>query len=114
MQGGIDPMFRFVIRPLAAATVTLGAMAALAVPALAGQGQAYPAPGFPSGNAACVGTALDFGSHYGTDGSSFPVVEHGGVGPAVSGHATNDAPGSVGRFDSTLAQGHGDIGTCLP
>ena len=106
-------MFRIVTRSVTALALAAGAAVAVSGPALAGQGQAYSAPGFPSSNASCVGTVLDFGAHYGTDGGSFPTIEHGGVGTAVSGHATSDGPGAVGAFDSGLAQTHSDIGGCF-
>ena len=96
------------------ATVTLGTAGAIAMAAPAFAGQAYQAPGFPSSHASCVGTALDFGAHYGTDGESFPTITHGSVGPSVSGHARNDGPGAVGQFNSTLAGNHGAIWDCLP
>jgi hypothetical protein len=99
-------------RAAGVAAVTLAAAVATAGPASAAQ--FYPAPGFASSNASCVGSALTFGAHYGTDGSSFPQIEHGSVGPAVSGHATSDGPGAVGAFNSALAQQHGSILVCLP
>jgi len=101
------------LRRIATAVVLgVGTTVATAGPALAGQ--AYPLPGFPSDHASCVAVALDFAAHYGATGGSFPEVTHGAVGPAVSGHATTDGPGAVGAFNSSLAQEHGDIGTCLP
>lgn len=107
-------MSHLVTRALKTTALALGGVVALSAPAFAGQGQAYPLPGIPSANASCVGSGLAFAAHYGADGSTFPVVQHGAVGPAVSGHATNDGPGAVGDFDSTLAKSHGDIQTCLP
>ncbi|MFN2561786.1 MAG: hypothetical protein ABR571_10885 [Jatrophihabitans sp.] len=96
------------------ATALGGALAvATAAPAVA-ETRPYQLPGVTSSNASCVGAALDFGAHYGVDGSTFPVVTHGEVGPAVSGHATTDGPGAVGSFNSQLAQNHGDIQQCLP
>ena len=105
-------LVRRVTKGLVAAAIAAGTAGIAAAPAFAGQ--AYQAPGFPSANASCVGTALDFGSHYGTEGDSFPTVVHGAVGPSVSGHATSDGPGAVGEFNSTLAQTHGPVWTCLP
>jgi hypothetical protein len=95
---------------IVAATATAAATAAS--PAFAGQ--AYPAPGFPSSNASCVGAALNFQAHYGGDGQGFPVITHGAVGPNISGHATTDGPGAVGEFNSTLAKTSGPIWECLP
>lgn len=106
-------MTRIITKAALLLTLTGGAAVAAASPALA-NGQAYPLPGFPSANASCMGTAYDFGAHYGTDGESFPTVVHGGIGPSVSGHATTDGPGAVGEFSSTLAQGHGAVWVCLP
>jgi len=103
-----------IIRSLKTLVLGAGTVVVLSSPAFAGQGQAYPLPGIPSANASCVGSALAFAAHYGANGSSFPEVQHGAVGPAVSGHATNDGPGAVGDFNSTMAQRHGDISTCLP
>ncbi|HUR22634.1 MAG TPA: hypothetical protein VMZ73_02060 [Acidimicrobiales bacterium] len=96
-------------------TLVLGtaAVIALSAPAFAGQGQAYPLPGIPSANASCVGSGLAFAAHYGAEGSSFPEVQHGAVGPEISADAT-ERPGAVGDFNRTLAQSHGDISTCLP
>lgn len=96
------------------ATLTLGTAGVFASAAPAFAGQAYQAPGFPSSHASCVGTALNFGAHYGTDGENYPTITHGTVGPAVSGHARNDSPGAVGDFNSTLAADHGAIWDCLP
>ena len=107
-------MLRHVTRSLKALVLATGTLVAVSAPAFAGQGQAYPLPGVPSANASCAGSALAFAAHYGADGSSFPEVQHGSVGPSVSGHATNDGPGAVGQFNSTLAQNHGDIQTCMP
>ena len=99
---------------LTATMAVTGAIAlGAAAPALA-DGRPYQAPGITSTNASCVGTALDFAAHYGSEGSTFPTITHGGVGPTVSGHATSDGPGAVGAFNSQLAQSHGDIQTCLP
>lgn len=89
-----------------------GIALATASPAFAA-GQAYPAPGFASSQASCMGTAYDFGAHYGESGESFPEITHGAIGPSVSEHATNDGPGAVGEFSSTLAQNHGAIWDCL-
>ena len=107
-------MFRTVGRAVAALAVTVGTVSALGAPALAGGGQAYPAPGFPNANASCVGAALDFGAHYGVDGESFPDTVHGEVGPDVSSDARNEPPGTVGAFNRTLATDHGPIWTCVP
>ncbi|MDQ1585010.1 MAG: hypothetical protein QOH80_375 [Actinomycetota bacterium] len=98
--------------PRITAAIALATGTALFLPGPAFAGQAYPAPGFPSANASCVGTGLDFQAHYG--GDSFPTITHGTVGPNVSGHATNDGPGAVGAFNSALAQNHGWIMECLP
>ena len=101
------------MKTVSRAAITLGitlAAAATAGPAFAGQ--AYQAPGFPSENASCVGTAMNYQAHYG--GDTFPVITHGTVGPTISGHATNDGPGAVGEFNSTLAQSSGPIWVCLP
>jgi len=106
-------MFRIITRSVTAVAIGAGILGALSAPALAGEGRAYPAPGFPSSNASCVGAALDFSAHYGAEGQSFPVIVHGGVGPAVSGDATSQGPGAVGDFNSTLAQSHGPIWTCV-
>jgi hypothetical protein len=103
-----------ITRTLACAAFAAGAVAVMSAPAFAGQGQAYPAVGFPSADASCVGTALDYGAHYGDEGDTFPVVTHGAIGPAVSGHATSDGPGAVGDFNSGLARSHGPVWTCLP
>ena len=92
---------------VATATATIG----MAAPAFAGQ--AYQAPGFPSGNASCVGAAMNFQAHYGGENDTFPVITHGTVGPNMSGHATSDGPGAVGDFESTLAQSSGPIWECL-
>ena len=97
---------------MAIVIATAAAAVSLAAPAFAGQ--AYQAPGFSSGNASCVGAAMNFQAHYGGENDSFPVVTHGTVGPNMSGHATSDGPGAVGDFESTLAQSSGPIWTCLP
>jgi hypothetical protein len=107
-------MSRLIRRAATAVLLGTAAIVPMAAPALAGEGQAYPLPGFPSSHASCVGVGLDFGAHYGVDGSSFPEVTHGEIGPALSGHARDDGPGAVGAFNSALAQNHGDIGSCLP
>lgn len=93
--------------------MTGGAVTVMAAPAFA-SGQFYSAPGFPSSNASCMGTAYDFGTHYGTDGESFPDITHGGVGASQSQHATTDGAGAVGEFSSTMAGQHGSVLTCLP
>ena len=55
------------------ATALGGAIAvATAAPAVA-ETRPYQLPGVTSSNASCVGAALDFGAHYGVDGSTFPV-----------------------------------------
>jgi hypothetical protein len=95
------------------AAVTCGVALGPAAPAFA-DGRPNQAPGVTSSSASCVGAALDFGAHYGVNGSTFPTITHGEVGPAVSGHATSDGPGAVGEFNSQLAHSHGDIQTCLP
>lgn len=105
---------------IAKAALTIAAAGGLGVvtvtPALAGQ--FYPAPGFPSGGASCMGTAYDFAAHYGVDpadsGDAPPPIVHGQVGPSESAHATSDGPGAVGDFSSTMAQSHGSILDCLP
>ncbi|HMC69237.1 MAG TPA: hypothetical protein VKJ07_08800, partial [Mycobacteriales bacterium] len=86
--------------------------AATAVPAFAGQ--AFTAPGFPSGNASCVGAAMNFQAHYGGENDTFPVITHGTVGPTMSSHATTDGPGAVGAFESSLAKSSGPVWVCLP
>jgi hypothetical protein len=88
--------------------------AALAVSTPAFAGQAYQAPGFPSGNASCVGAAMTFQAHYGGEDDSFPTITHGAVGPNMSAHATGDGPGAVGAFESALAQNSGPVWECLP
>ena len=103
-----------IVRSLKSLVLATGMVVAVSAPALAGTGQAYPLPGIPSANASCVGSGLAFAAHYGANGSTFPEVQHGAVGPAVSAHATDDDPGAVGHFNSALAQSHGDISTCLP
>lgn len=103
----------------------IGIMRAVAVLAVAATGavvssapafaaQTYSAPGFPSGNASCVGAAMNFQAHYGGEDSTFPTVTHGTVGLDMSGHATSDGPGAVGAFESNLAQSSGPIWVCLP
>lgn len=89
-----------------AATTTLGAAPALA------SGQAYPGPGFTSASASCIGAGLDFTAHYGPEGSTWPTVVHGTVGPEISGDASGE-PGVVGAFTSAAAQQHGSILTCF-
>lgn len=97
-----------------AAVLLLTTTTASLITSQAFAGQAYPAPGFPSGSSSCVGSAMNFQAHYGGEDSSFPVLTHGTVGPTMSGHATSDAPGAVGRFESALAQTEGPIWACLP
>ncbi|MDQ1605067.1 MAG: hypothetical protein QOE01_2912 [Actinomycetota bacterium] len=97
----------------AAVALTIGAAAAAAVTAPALADQAYPAPGFPSGNASCVGAGLNYLAHYGGENDTFPAITHGAVGPSISGFATSD-PGSVGSFTSALAASHGTVWECLP
>jgi len=102
------------MRTLTRTAMVVAAAAAVgsaATPAWAGQ--AYQAPGFPSGTASCVGAAMNFQAHYGGEDSTFPVITHGTVGPNMSGHATTDGPGAVGEFESTLAQSSGPIWECL-
>ena len=106
-------MHQQIVRSLKTLVLATGTVVALSAPALAGQGQAYPLPGIPSANASCVGSGLAFAAHYGANGSSFPEVQHGAVGPEISADAT-ERPGAVGDFNRTLAQSHGDISTCLP
>ena len=103
-------MRRLTRATIIAIMATAGATAA--TPAFAGQ--AYQAPGFPSGSASCVGAAMNFLAHYGGESDTFPVITHGNVGPTMSGHATSDGPGAVGNFNSTLAQTSGPVWTCLP
>jgi hypothetical protein len=98
-------------RATLAVTITTVALA-VSTPAFAGQ--AYQAPGFPSGSASCVGAAMNFQAHYGGEDDTFPTITHGTVGPNVSGHATGDEPGAVGGFESTLAQSSGPVWECLP
>lgn len=106
-------MSRLFTRSLAGMAVAAGLTGGFAVPAFAGQ--AYQAPGFSSSNASCVGTALDFSAHYGTDGQGYPdQLIHGEIGPSISHDATRDGPGAVGQFNSTMAQNHGPIWVCLP
>ncbi|HET7406749.1 MAG TPA: hypothetical protein VFJ21_06380 [Mycobacteriales bacterium] len=107
-------------RIIAKAALTIVAAGGVGVvtvtPALAGQ--FYPAPGFPSSGASCMGAAYDFAAHYGVDptgsGDGVPPIVHGQVGPSVSGHATTDGPGAVGEFSSSMAQNHGSVLDCLP
>ena len=96
------------------AIVTATALAATSLAGPAFADQAYPAPGFPSSNASCVGAAMNFQAHYGGESDTFPVITHGTVGPTMSEHATSDGPGAVGAFESTLAQSSGPVWTCLP
>lgn len=98
----------------AALTVAITTTAALGMAAPAFAGQVYPAPGFPSGSASCVGAAMNFQAHYGGENDTFPTITHGTVGPNISGHATTDAPGAVGAFESSLAQSSGPVWECLP
>lgn len=101
----------------AAAVITFGAAIASAGPAAAGTGtgtgQAYPGPGFTDNHSSCVGAGLDFSAHYGVNGGSYPTTTHGAVGPWVSEHATGDAPGTVGAFNSETAKLHGAIDGCF-
>ena len=97
-----------------ATTIVIAATFATAVAAPAFAGQAYPAPGFPSGSASCVGAAMNFQAHYGGENDTFPVITHGSVGPNMSGHATSAGPGAVGDFESALAQTSGPVWECLP
>jgi hypothetical protein len=106
-------MHQHIVRSLKTLVLATGTVVALSAPAFAGAGQAYPLPGIPSANASCVGSGLAFAAHYGAEGSSFPEVQHGAVGPEISADATA-RPGAVGDFNRTLAQSHGDISTCLP
>jgi hypothetical protein len=94
--------------------VTLASAAATITVAPAFAGQFAPGPGFASGNASCLGSATTFAAHYGDEGQYYPQVVHGSVGPAISADATTDAAGTVGDFNSTLAQSHGSIMACLP
>lgn len=102
---------RIFLRAATFAAVT-GLTGLLAGPAFAAQ--AYQAPGFPSADSSCVGSAMSFQAHYGGEDSSFPVITHGTVGPTMSGHATSDSPGAVGDFESALARTSGPIWVCLP
>ncbi|HET7311268.1 MAG TPA: hypothetical protein VFJ17_08070 [Mycobacteriales bacterium] len=102
---------RTIARVTVLAAVTAATVSA-ALPAFAGQ--AWQAPGFPSGDASCVGAAMNFQAHYGGENDSYPTITHGTVGPTMSGHATTDGPGAVGDFESTLAQSSGPIWVCLP
>jgi hypothetical protein len=103
---------RLTVRFTVTAAAAGGLVFAPAVPAFA-SGQAYQAPGFTSPNASCMGTAYDFGAHYGESGESFPDFTHGAIGPSISEHATSDGPGAVGEFSATLAQSHGAVWDCL-
>lgn len=76
--------------------------------------QAYPAPGFPSEHASCVGSSSDFQTHYAGEEDTFPVITHGTMGPTASGAATSLPPGSVGEFQSALARTSGPIWVCVP
>ncbi|MDQ1709152.1 MAG: hypothetical protein QOG49_537 [Frankiaceae bacterium] len=96
------------------AVLSIGIAATFAASAPAFAGQVYPAPGFPSGHASCVGAAMNFEAHYGGEDDSFPVITHGSVGPNISAHATSDGPGAVGAFESALAQNSGPVWLCLP
>lgn len=96
-----------VIVTLATASATLTVAPALA-------GQFSPGPGFASGNASCVGSVTTFAAHYGDEGQYYPQIVHGSVGPAISADATTDPPGTVGAFNSSLAQNHGSILACVP
>src|SRR4051794_36346609 len=101
---------RILIRAaIVAAVATTGV--APAAPAFAGQ--AFTAPGFPSGNASCVGAAMNFQAHYGGENDTFPVITHGTVGPNMSSHATTDGPGAVCAFERSLAQSSGPGWGCL-
>ncbi len=91
-----------------------GIAAGLTAPALADSGRLANQPGLASDHASCVGSALDFGAHYGIDGGTYPDVTHGQVGPAISADATTDGPGAVGEFNSALAANHGTILVCVP
>lgn len=106
-------MRKGIVRAAVMAAIAGGAVVVATSPALA-SGQFYQAPGFPSQNSSCMGSAYDYGTHYGVTGDSFPTVVHGQVGPSVSEHATSDGPGAVGDFSSTMAQSHGSVLTCLP
>lgn len=105
---------RFMVSRVALMLTLTGAVTAMAAAPAMADGQFYQAPGFTSPNASCMGSAYDFGAHYGTDGESFPAITHGAIGPSVSGHATSDGPAAVGEFSSTMAASHGSILTCLP
>lgn len=98
---------------LTAAVITLGTVVLSSGPAAAGEGQAYPGPGFTSSNGSCVGAGLDFSAHYGVNGGSYPTITHGAVGPWVSADATSDAPGTVGAVNSAVARVHGAIDGCF-
>src|SRR5690348_17870628 len=74
---------RTLIRASIVTAVSIAAaVTTAATPAFAGQ--AYRAPGFPSGQASCVGAAMNFQAHYGGEDDTFPVVTHGTVGPDMS------------------------------
>jgi len=94
--------------------VTIASASAIVTVAPAFAGQFFPGPGFASGNASCVGSVTTFAAHYGDEGQYYPQIVHGSVGPAISADATTDAPGTVGEFNSTLAQDHGSILACVP
>ena len=97
-----------------AAIIVMAATLATAAAAPAFAGQAFQAPGFPSGSASCVGSAMSFQAHYGGEDDTFPVITHGTVGQSMSGHATSDGPGAVGDFESALAHTSGPVWECLP
>ena len=102
-----------VCRAALVVTVAGGVTAVAAGPALA-TGQFYHAPGFTNSNASCMGSASDFGAHYGVTGEGWPdAILHGEIGPSESEHATSDGPGAVGEFSSSMAASHGSILTCL-
>jgi hypothetical protein len=107
-------MTRTITRTATVVALAGGIAAGLAAPALADSGRLANQPGLASDHASCVGSALDFAAHYGTDGDSYPVVVHGAVGPTISADATTDGPGAVGDFNSTLAAQHGTVMVCLP
>jgi hypothetical protein len=94
--------------------VTFASASATVTVAPAFAGQFAPGPGFASGNASCLGSETTFAAHYGDEGQYYPQIVHGSVGPAISSDATTDAPGTVGGFNSTLAQAHGSIMVCVP
>jgi len=99
-------------RAMVVVTLATTSAAVTAAPAFAGQ--FAPAPGFASGNASCVGSVQTFAAHYGDEGQYYPQIVHGSVGPAISADATTDPPGTVGEFNSSLAQAHGSILACVP